>query len=163
MIVAGIDPGLQQTGYAVLQRARAGRVAVVDAGIITSAQRLELPRRLAQIAEGLDAVLDDHNPALVAVEELYAHYRHPRTAILMGHARGLVLLAAARRDIPVSNFSATAIKKNLTGNGRAKKEQVRQMILQTLGLTGPTEPFDAYDALAVALCHINHSLKMAVS
>ena len=109
MIVAGIDPGLQRTGYAVLRAVRSGRVAVLDAGVVTSDQGLDLPERLAQIAEGIDAVLDEHRPGLVAVEELYAHYKHPRTAILMGHVRGLVLLAAARREIPVHNLAATAI------------------------------------------------------
>jgi crossover junction endodeoxyribonuclease RuvC len=151
MIVAGIDPGLQRTGYAVLQRARAGRAAIVDAGIITSDQALELPRRLVQIAEGLDAVLDEHSPALVAVEELYAHYRHPHTAILMGHARGLVLLAAASRGMPVRNLSATAIKKNLTGNGRASKAQVQRAVKVTLGLSELPDPPDVADAIAVAL------------
>ena len=151
MIVAGIDPGLQRTGYAVLRRARATRVAVVDAGIITSDNGLELPQRLVQIAEGLVAVFAEHNPQLVAVEELYARYKHPRTAILMGHARGLVLLAAARRDIPVRNFSATAIKKSLTGNGRASKVQVQRAVQVTLGLREQPDPPDVADAIAVAL------------
>ena len=151
MIVAGIDPGLQRTGYAALRSAPRGRLRVLEAGIFTSDAGLDLGGRLRQIAGGLEAFLDEHRPELVAVEELYAHYKHPRTAILMGHARGLVLLAAARRDIPVRGLSATAIKKALTGNGRASKAQVQRAVQVTLGLDAPPEPSDVADAVAIAL------------
>ena len=151
MVIAGIDPGLQRTGYAVLRSASRGRLGILDAGIITSDAGLDLAGRLRQIAEGLEAVLDEHRPELVAVEELYAHYKHPRTAILMGHARGLALLAAARRGIPVRGLPATAVKKALTGNGRASKAQIQRAVKVTLGLQALPEPPDVADAMAIAL------------
>ena len=98
-------------------------------------------------------MLDQFKPGVVAVESLYAHYEHPRTAILMGHARGVIFLAAAQRDLPVLSYNATSIKKTVTGNGRASKDQVQRTIQRELGLDRLPEPSDVADALAVALCH----------
>jgi len=151
MIIAGFDPGLRQTGYAILRSDRSGPMSVVDAGVITSDASGSLPDRLAQISEALDAILDEHSPRLAAVEQLYSHYKHPRTAILMGHARGVILLAAARQGIPVQDFSATQIKKSLTGNGRASKAQMQRAVRLTLGLDRIPEPADVADAIAIAL------------
>lgn len=151
MIVAGFDPGLQRTGYAVLDAKRIRRADVIDAGIITSDSAAGLPGRLRQIAEGVGAVLDEHRPELVAVEQLYAHYKHPRTAILMGHARGVILLVASQRGVPTRDFAATHIKKSLTGNGRASKAQVQRAVRVTLGLDADPDPPDVADAIAIAL------------
>jgi len=142
---------LQRTGYAVLRLGRRGGAEILDAGVISSEARLDLADRLRQIAEGLDAVLDEHHPKLLAVEQLYSHYKHPRTAILMGHARGIALLAAAGRGIPIRHLSATAIKKALTGNGRASKAQIQRAVRVTLGLDALPEPSDVADAIAIAL------------
>lgn len=150
-ILCGIDPGLRITGYAVL-RVKRRAVAVVDAGVCRFDQSLSLAKRLALIERDVAAILDEHEPAVVAVEELYAHYKHPRTAILMGHARGVILCAAAARGIDVEGYSATRIKKFLTGNGRASKLQVQRAIQATLGLAKLPEPPDVADALAIALC-----------
>jgi crossover junction endodeoxyribonuclease RuvC len=98
-------------------------------------------------------VLDQFKPAVMVVEQLFAHYDHPRTAILMAHARGVILLAAAQRDVPVHSYNATRIKKTITGNGRASKEQVQRTVQRELGLPQLPEPPDVADALAVALCH----------
>jgi crossover junction endodeoxyribonuclease RuvC len=98
-------------------------------------------------------VIEQFQPGVVAVEQLYAHYDHPRTAILMAHARGVVFLAAAQGNLPVASYAATQIKKTITGNGRASKEQVQRTIRQELGLAQLPEPADVTDALAVALCH----------
>lgn len=150
-MILGIDPGLRRCGYAVL--APSGP-RVLDAGIITTTPRGELARRLREIEEGLEELLERHRARCVAVEDLYAHYKHPRTAILMGHARGVVLLVAARRGLPVVSIGATQIKKSLTGNGHAAKRQVQQAILVTLGLRRMPDPPDVADAIAAALAAV---------
>lgn len=147
--VLGVDPGLIRTGYAVIDFPDRN---VRDAGIVCSTEKRPLADRLREIDEGMADVLADHAIDLVAVEDLYAHYKHPRTAILMGHARGVILLAAARREIEVVSVSATAVKKSLTGNGHAGKSQVQRAIVATLGLSHCPEPADVADAIAVALC-----------
>jgi len=150
-VVCGIDPGLGTTGYAVI-RMNGGRPVVLDAGICRSDAAAELPARLTSVERDINAVLAEHQPHVVAVEQLYSHYNHPRTAILMGHARGVILLAAGRMAIPVHSYSATRIKRYLTGNGRASKTQMQRAIQVTLGLAKLPEPADVADALAIALC-----------
>jgi crossover junction endodeoxyribonuclease RuvC len=147
MSILGIDPGLERTGYAVIE---IPGVRIADAGLVRSTTSKPLAERLAEIAEGIEEVLSDHDVGLLLVEELFAHYRHPRTAILMGHARGVILQAAARRGIEVAGVSATKIKKALTGNGHAGKRQVQRAVMATLGLDRMPEPADVADALAIA-------------
>lgn len=149
MTILGIDPGLDRTGYAVLET---GSRRVIDAGLIRSSNKLPLARRLREIEAGLDELLSEYAIDLVAVEELYAHYKHPRTAILMGHARGVMLVSAARHDIDVANLPATMVKRMLTGNGHASKLQMQRAILATLQLSVMPEPPDVADALAIAWC-----------
>ncbi|HMO37047.1 MAG TPA: crossover junction endodeoxyribonuclease RuvC, partial [Gemmatales bacterium] len=100
--------------------------------------------------QGLLEVIDQYHPRAMAVEQLYAHYKHPRTAIIMGHARGAMLLAASLRDLPTYSYSATQVKKLITGAGRASKEQMQLTVAQEMGLASPPEPSDVADALAVA-------------
>ena len=150
-LVCGIDPGLGVTGYAVVQT-RGGRLRVVDAGVCCLVKGLPLAERLAQIDLDVSSVLAEHRPDVVAIEELYAHYRHPRTAILMGHARGVIILAATRLRIEVRSYAATQVKRYLTGNGRATKLQVQRAAQTTLGLPVLPEPEDMADALAIAAC-----------
>jgi len=151
MEVCGVDPGLGVTGYAVLS-VDGRAVAVRDAGVCRSNPSADLPDRLRQIETDFADVLEQWQPHVVGVEQLYAHYRHPRTAILMGHVRGVLLSVAAGLGIEVRSFAATAIKRTLTGNGRASKVQVQRAIKATLGLTALPEPADVADALAVAYC-----------
>lgn len=150
-VICGIDPGLNVTGYAVV-RAGAGCVEIVDAGACRTDARLELPDRLRQIEIDVEAVLEEHRPEVLAVEQLFAHPAHPRTSILMGHARGVVLCVAARRGVRVVPYEATHVKRYLTGNGHAGKEQIQRAVRLTLGLSKPPEPPDVADALALALC-----------
>jgi crossover junction endodeoxyribonuclease RuvC len=153
--VLGLDPGLQTAGYGVLEFSDRGP-RVVDAGVIRSAEGrdpADMARRLKALYDGLCEVLDEWTPAAMAVEQLYAHYEHPRTAILMAHARGVFLLAGAAHNIPVISYAATKVKKLVTGSGRASKEQMQHAIARELGLAGPPEPHDVADALAIALCH----------
>ncbi len=151
MIVLGIDPGLQVCGYAVV-KADGSECQLVEAGVIRTDRRLPLPKRLAQIAEDLDELLKNSRPTVVAVEELYSHYAHPRTAVLMGHARGVILMQAVKAGAEVRSFSATRIKKSLTGNGRAGKLQVQRTVQSLLGLPRAPEPPDVADAVAAAMC-----------
>ncbi|MGB2985478.1 MAG: crossover junction endodeoxyribonuclease RuvC [Phycisphaerae bacterium] len=149
-VICGIDPGLGVTGYAVL-KVHGERMSVVDAGICRFDEKLPLAERLAAIERDISSILAEHQPDLVAVEQLYAHYKHPRTAILMGHARGVILLAAAKLGIEVRSYAATQVKRYLTGNGRATKAQMQRAIQTTLGLSALPEPADVADALAIAL------------
>lgn len=164
MRVCGIDPGLQVTGYAVLA-VDDGAVKVVEAGVVRTGSRSAagpLDRRLAKLQAGIEEVLAEHDPALVAVEALYWHYRHPRTAVIMGHARGVILAAAGKRGVEVVSFSATEVKKGLTGNGRASKLQVQRAIMASLGLSRLPEPPDVADALAVAICAARRCCRRAL-
>jgi len=155
--VVGIDPGLGCAGYGVVEGGE--RIALVEAGVISTRERDATPDRLRRLHDDVAALLREVRPEAVAVEQLYSHYAHPRTAILMGHARGVILLAAAECGVPVTSYAATMIKKSLTGNGRASKEQVQRMVQATLGLSEPPEPHDVSDALAAALCHLNAAAK----
>lgn len=153
--ILGLDPGLQVTGYAVLE-ARAGAPRVCEAGVIRGAEGREttdMAPRLRHLYDGIVEVLEQFEPGVVVVEQLFAHYEHPRTAILMAHARGVMFLAAAQRNLPVISYNATRIKKTITGSGRASKEQVQRTIQRELGLAQLPEPPDVADALAAALCH----------
>lgn len=150
--ILGVDPGLNVTGYGVLDAA-GGKLRIREAGIVRSRSRGALPARLAEIHQGIEDVIASFQPAVMALEELYSHYARPRVAILMGHARGVICLAGARAGIPVVPYPATQIKRILTNNGRAPKSQVQRAIQRELGLPRPPEPADVADALAVALCH----------
>ncbi len=152
--VLGIDPGLRITGYGVLE-ANGTRAVVREAGIIRTAddRATDLANRVLSVYKGIVEVIAQFEPDVMAVEQLYAHYKHPRTAIIMGHARGVIFLAAAQHDIPVVSYAASRIKKTVTGSGRADKGQVQRTVQRELNLTQLPEPPDVSDALAVALCH----------
>jgi len=149
--VLGIDPGLNITGYGVVDF-RGREPAIVEAGTIRTDPKGDMPRRIEQIHADLGRLIAEVNPDLIAIEKLYAHYKHPRTAILMAHARGVVLLAARQANIAVRNLEATRVKKSLTGNGHASKAQVQRAIRRLCNLPEMPEPPDVADALAIALC-----------
>ena len=152
MRVLGIDPGLNTTGYGIID-GDSGQIKLIEAGFVQSDASASISERLHEIAAGVGEVLAQFRPDAMAIENLYSHYAHPRTAIIMGHARGVVLLKAAEAGIEVHQYAATRIKKSLTGNGRASKQQVQLMIKSTLELSAIPEPADVADALATALCH----------
>jgi crossover junction endodeoxyribonuclease RuvC len=152
MRILGVDPGLNITGYGILDDSD-GCVKVVEAGVVRTKGSDPMPRRLHVIGREMENIVKQFKPDAIAIEELYSHYGHPRTAIIMGHARGIVLLRAAEAEIEVFPYSSTKVKNSLTGNGRASKRQVQQMICSTLELLTVPEPPDVADALAVALCH----------
>jgi crossover junction endodeoxyribonuclease RuvC len=150
--VLGIDPGLNTTGYGVLEVA-VGGPKLCEAGVVRGSDRRSLTARIVELFDGVSDVIAQLKPCAMALEQLYSHYERPRTAILMGHARGVICLAAARANVPVISYSATQVKKSLTGNGRAKKDQMQRAVQQELKLKKLPEPPDVADALAIALCH----------
>ena len=158
MKILGIDPGLRVCGYAVVD-AKLLNVKLLEAGVFRIDADNPLAERLNQIADDIQSVLKKYTPAKVAVEQLYAHYKHPRTAILMGHARGVILQKAAEAKAQVNEYAATRIKKSLTGNGRATKNQMQRAIQSVLNLAEPPEPADVADAIAIALCCVNAGSK----
>jgi len=154
MIIVGVDPGLHVTGYGVLE-SNGRRTRVLEAGVIKTDNRHNFEGRIEEIYIEIGKVIEQFQPDYIAVEELYSHYAHPKTAIIMGHARGVVFLQAARAGIPIISYAATRIKKSLTGNGRASKLQVSRMIQMALKYKGEVSSPDTTDALAAALCHHN--------
>jgi len=154
MRVLGIDPGLNITGYGIVDSGE-GEPRLVEAGIIRSKTKMPLQQRLFELYNGLDEVVKELCPDVFSVEELYSHYNHPKTAVVMGHARGVLFLVAGKENIPVYSYSATRIKKSLTGVGRATKEQVASMISSCMNCGDLDVKADVTDAIAAALCHIN--------
>lgn len=150
MRICGIDPGLRTTGYAVLE-ADGPKVRLIEAGVVRPDKDCALPVRLRQLSLEIRDVFSEHRPDVIAVEKLYSHYAHPITAILMGHARGVILEAAAHAHIDVTDIAATRIKRLLTGNGHAGKQQVQGAVLHVLNLSHAPEPPDVADAIAIAL------------
>lgn len=161
MRILGIDPGLQVCGYACLEIDQ-DREQLIEAGVCRTSGSLPIEARLNQIAEDTHCLLEKFHPDIVAVEELYSHYAHPKTAILMGHARGVILQRCAEAAIEVKSFSATRIKKSVTGNGRASKEQMQRAIQKILSLPAVPEPDDVADAVAAALCCANSAISHAI-
>ncbi len=154
MRILGIDPGLRICGYAVID-ADGGDFKLVEAGIINVKTNQQMQKRLDQIADDIDSIFDRFSPEVMAVEELYSHYAHPKTAILMGHARGVIFQRAGSRNVDVESYAATKVKKSLTGHGRATKQQMQLAIASLLNLPQLPEPADVADAIAIALCCMN--------
>jgi crossover junction endodeoxyribonuclease RuvC len=150
--ILGIDPGLNITGYGVLEIG-GGPPRLCEAGVVRGKSRGSLTGRLLEIHQGVADVIAALRPGVMALEQLYSHYARPRTAILMGHARGVICLAAAEAGIPVVHYASTQVKRILTGAGRADKLQMQKAIQRELCLPQLPEPPDVADALAVALCH----------
>jgi crossover junction endodeoxyribonuclease RuvC len=155
VIVLGIDPGLANTGYGVVAH-RQGRLVALDGGTIQTASELPIERRLASIHAAVNALLAEHEPDGVALEELYFG-QNVRTAFAVGQARGVVLLAAGQRGLPCESYTPQAVKGAVCGNGRAGKEQVARMVAALLSLPAPPSTDHAADALAVAVCHHNRA------
>ena len=151
MRILGIDPGLRLTGYGVIDYSPL-RPRLVDGGVIRLAAKSPLADRLGELDKELGELMQEYQPQIVAVEQLYAHYAHPRTAILMGHARGVILAAAVRQGARVEHFSANRIKQSLVGHGHAGKQQVQRAIQSLWNLPKLPAPPDVADALAIALC-----------
>nr|MBU1328500.1 crossover junction endodeoxyribonuclease RuvC [Candidatus Omnitrophota bacterium] len=154
MKILGIDPGLGITGYGLID-ACGDNIKLMEAGIIRSNAKDKMEKRLASIYKKVMNLIKDTLPDAVVLEELYSHYKHPKTSILMAHARGAICLAVEHQDILLVNYPATKIKKAITGRGRASKEQMQRTVTSLLGLKNSPEPVDITDALALAITHAN--------
>ena len=157
-MVLGIDPGIATTGYGVVQQDR-DSVKPVAYGVISTSVGLSLPHRLQQLYRELSGLIKSYHPTEASVEELF-FARNARTALTVGHARGVILLALADAGLPTYEYTPLQVKQAITGYGRADKEQVQEMVRLLLGLPGVPRPDDAADALAAAICHA-HSLSAA--
>lgn len=155
VVVMGIDPGVANTGFGVV-RSSGGQVSAVDGGVIETEPDLPPESRLARIHDGLEALIAWHEPAAVALEDLYFG-ANARSAIAVGQARGVAMLAAAQHRIPCFDYTPQAVKIAVCGTGAAAKRQVQQMVGALLGLPRPPESDHAADALAVAICHAGHA------
>jgi crossover junction endodeoxyribonuclease RuvC len=155
MIVLGIDPGTASTGYGVVQSAGSALQAM-SAGVIETRAGTALERRLAEIHACVGDLLEEHQPAAMAIEELYFG-ANARTAFAVGQARGVVLLAAGQRGVPSRSYTPQQVKDAVCGHGRAGKEQVASMVARLLGLAAAPPSDHATDALAVAICDLNRA------
>ncbi|MGH7457826.1 MAG: crossover junction endodeoxyribonuclease RuvC [Longimicrobiaceae bacterium] len=157
MLVLGVDPGTAVTGYGVVRHQQDGAVSLVECGVVRTSPRSPLADRLREIHQGVAEVIERHHPDRVAVEDLF-YGKNVRTAMTLGHTRGVVLLAAALRGLPVSEYPPAQIKNAVVGRGRATKPQIGFMVQRLLGLSEPPRPEDAADGVAVALCDCFQSL-----
>jgi crossover junction endodeoxyribonuclease RuvC len=153
MTILGIDPGLASTGYGVVGR-REGKLVAHTGGVIETRAGISQERRLADIHAEVDELIRAHEPGTVVLEELYFG-QNVRTAFAVGHARGVVMLAAAQRGLACASYTPQQVKGAVCGNGRAPKDQVARMVKTLLGLAEEPRPDHAADALAVAICHAN--------
>jgi crossover junction endodeoxyribonuclease RuvC len=159
-LVLGIDPGTAITGYGLVREDDKG-LALVDCGAITTPSGQPLAARLQSIYQGLSGVIREHQPEMAAVEELFFS-RNVRTALSVGHARGVVLLALADAGLPIYEYKPLQVKQAIAGYGSADKQQVQEMVRMLLSLDHVPQPDDAADAVAVAVCHIHSAGMMAL-
>lgn len=152
MLVLGIDPGTAVTGYGLVERSDRGAMRLVECGVIRTSPRTPLALRLREIFEEVGGLIARHEPEAVAVEGVFFG-KNARSAMVLGHARGAILLAAALQDRDVAEYPPAEVKTAVVGTGRATKEQIGYMTQQLLRLREPPRPADAADGVAVAICH----------
>jgi crossover junction endodeoxyribonuclease RuvC len=157
MKILGIDPGLGITGYGLVEDT-GHSLKLIEAGVIRTSSSIGIVARLLKIYDGLSEIIEEYRPDALVLEKIYSHYKHPATAILMGHARGAVCLLCGKYNLQLVNYASTHIKKSITGRGRASKGQVGGMVKTLLSLRSVPQPEDVTDALALAISHLN-SLK----
>jgi len=160
MLVLGIDPGTAITGYGLV-KGEGDDLTLVACGAITTSSDWPLPERLQRIYQELTALIEDQQPTAAAVEELFFS-KNVRTALSVGQARGVALLAAANAGLPIHEYTPLQVKQAIAGYGRATKDQVQQMVKMLLALDSVPQPDDAADAIAVAICHIHSAKLMAI-
>ena len=160
MRVFGIDPGSERTGYGCVET-DGSRHRLVTCGALSAPPHTSFPNRLLAIHTGLVLLLAKHRPDCVAIENIF-HAKNVRSALKLGHARGVALLAASATGVEICEYTPAEIKRAVVGFGRAEKQQVGQMVKLLLGLDAPPSPHDASDAVAVAICHI-HSAHGAIA
>lgn len=157
--ILGIDPGINRTGYAILERG--SRPVSLEGGVIRSSRAGTLGERVAEIGGGIRELIEQYQPDVVAIEKVFSTPRYPKTALVMAHARGAILFVVSDQKIPLVHYTPTQIKRMLTGSGHATKEQMQHAISTELNLNVILEPNDVADAFAIALCHYYVSSKLS--
>lgn len=152
MRVLGVDPGLRVTGYGVIEAEPAG-FKLVEAGVVRTDSSAGILDRLSSIYRGIHGLMEDTKPAVLVLEKLFAHYKHPTTALLMGHARGVICLAASENKVPLVSLASTRVKKAVVSHGHANKDQVQRAVQYLLKLKTAPVASDVTDALAIALSY----------
>jgi len=153
MRILGIDPGLALTGYGCVDLLpNQIEPTLVEAGVFRLPAKTPMAHRLGQLFEDLSQLIDELKPDTMVVEKLFTHYKHVRTGVLMAHARGVVLLAGQLKNVAIDELAVTEVKRAITGNGHASKEQVQHAVMIQCGLEKPPQPPDVADAIAIALC-----------
>lgn len=153
MVILGIDPGMAILGYGIVEQ-KNNSLNVIDYGTIMTPSSMGTPNRLVNIFDSVCELIERYKPDAVAVEELFFN-KNIKTALIVGHARGVAILAAARKGIGIFEYTPLQVKQAVVGYGRAEKHQVQQMVKMLLNLREIPKPDDAADALAVAICHIH--------
>ena len=154
MRIIGIDPGLKATGYGVVDYRRP-EFKLIEAGTVTSKSKDLLQHRIQSVYNSLSGIIDEYKPDVLVLEKLYAHYKHPATAAIMGHLRGVICLLCAQKNLSLCEESVKRIRSAVTGNGGASKVQTQKVVAHALGLDEKKLTLDASDALALALGYIN--------
>jgi len=157
MVIMGIDPGFAITGYGIVKY-EGNKFSVIDYGAVTTAASMILPQRLLELNSNLKELIKRHKPDAFAIEELFFN-KNIKTALTVGHGRGVAILAAAESGIEVFEYTPLQVKQAVVGYGRAEKSQMQQMVKAILNLPAVPKPDDVADALAIAICH-GHSYKM---
>ena len=151
MNILGIDPGLGTTGYGIISNAN-NNTQLVDFGTIKTSPKDNLSKRLKIIFDNISELINKHKPSVFSIEEIF-YSNNVKSSLLLGHARGTAIAAAATKDVIIYEYSAKKIKQSLTGNGNAHKEQVKFMVSKLLNMVEPPKSNDASDALAIAICY----------
>ncbi|MCK4518632.1 MAG: crossover junction endodeoxyribonuclease RuvC [Candidatus Omnitrophica bacterium] len=152
MRIIGIDPGLNATGFGVIERNKSGS-KLITAGVIRTSSKDLIQDRLSKIYSGIDGIIREQKPQILVLEEVFSHYKHPSTAICLGYARGIICLVSGQAGIPIKSYAAKRVKKAITGRGDAQKHQVQRMVQHLLNIKEEKMPFDLSDALALALAY----------
>lgn len=153
--ILGVDPGLNRTGYAVLETGSS--VCLKEGGVIRSTNDQTLSHRVGEIGQGIAELIREFQPTAIAIEQVFSLTINPKSALLLAHARGAILYVASEASVPIIHYTPTQIKRLLTGSGNASKEQMQHAIKHELGLDEIMEPHDVADAVAIALCHFHSS------
>jgi crossover junction endodeoxyribonuclease RuvC len=153
-IILGIDPGIADTGFGVIQKNDHGKIKCLDYGSVKTAAKTPLTDRLEILNKALENIIKKYKPDLISVEELF-FCKNVKTALVVGHARGVILLTAKQSNVPVVEFTPLQVKQAVSSYGKAPKEQVQKMVKMLLNLKNVPQPDDAADALAVAICACN--------
>lgn len=163
MRILGVDPGLNITGYGIIEAGIEGNFRLIEAGVIRTSSKENLEARIDKIYKAIKGLIEEFQPKVLVLEKLYSHYKHPTTAILMGHVRGVVCLAARQSELQLVGYPYTRINKAVIGRGSASKDQIQRMVQSLLGLKSSPAPLDVSDALALAIAHAYISQKEEVA